>query len=178
MSEAAVQMTPRPRTQEVCAPMPRQYTSTPPPERFWMKVDFNGPVPVHRPELGPCWLWKGSTATYGYGTFWDGECTVRAHRWAYVFCVGPIPEGLTLDHLCRVRHCVLSDHLEAVTSRVNILRGEGATAQHARQTHCPQGHPYSGSNLLTLQRASGNVGRGCRLCANAARRKRGKRPSL
>ena len=65
-----------------------------------------------------------------------------AHRFAYETFVGPIPEGLTIDHLCRIRHCVNPEHLEAVTDRVNILRGEGISAQHARATHCPQGHPY------------------------------------
>jgi hypothetical protein len=61
--------------------------------------------------------------------------------------VGPIPEGLTIDHLCRVRHCVNPAHLEAVSERVNILRGNGAGARNARKTHCVKGHAFTPDNL-------------------------------
>ena len=129
------------------------------PERFWTKVDFTGPVPEHRPELGPCWLWQAQTRK-GYGQFWDGDRMMPAHRYAYEFCVGPIPEGLTIDHLCRNRPCVLPNHLEPVTNRVNVLRGVGPTAMRARQTHCDWGHAFTGEN--TYLRPSG--GRRCRSC--------------
>lgn len=79
---------------------------------------------------------------------------------------GPIPEGLVIDHLCRNRGCVNPDHLEAVTQRENILRGEGLAAANARKTHCPKGHPYSGENLYVVP-SSGR--RQCRICADARR---------
>src|SRR6185312_13183624 len=83
-------------------------------ERFWAKVDKDGPEPEHRPDLGPCWLWttgRFSGAVGGYGQFWrcEGQ-NLHAHRVAYELLVGPIPYGLHLDHLCRVRHCVNPKH--------------------------------------------------------------------
>ncbi len=128
-------------------------------ERFWSRVEFTD----------SCWCWTGEHSDRGYGRFWDGARRVRAHRWAYEFCVGPIPAGLTIDHLCRVHACVNPDHLEAVTNRVNILRGIGLTAQHARKTHCPHGHPYSGSNLIVPPRG-GRECRACKIDRNTARR--------
>lgn len=84
-----------------------------------------------------------------------------AHRYAYEHFIGPIPEGLQVDHLCRVRNCVNPDHLEAVTCRENVLRGDGVAAANARATHCPQGHAYDEANTYTWT----NGGRHCRACA-------------
>ncbi len=138
--------------------MPRQYTKRPSEERFWSKVVF--------PEDSDCWLWAASINNNGYGEFWAGDKYVKAHRWAYEYLIGPIPAGLTIDHLCRTRHCVNLRHLEAVTNRVNILRGMGATACHARKTHCIHGHEYTRENTIIRngehgiqkRRASQNVG--------------------
>ena len=69
-----------------------------------------------------CWLWLGATTDNGYGSFWADGRSHRAHRFAYAQFVGPIPSGLTLDHLCRNRICVNPKHLEPVTDRENILR--------------------------------------------------------
>lgn len=103
-----------------------------PEVRFWTKV-----------RLTPtCWLWTGHT-NHGYGHFWHGTGMVYAHRWAYERLIGPVPEGLQLDHLCRNRACVRPDHLEPVTGRENTLRGEGITAVFARATHCRHGHPLT-----------------------------------
>lgn len=116
-------------------------------ERFWAKVDKNGPIPNHRPDLGPCWTWTASTiGKTGYGWFgYGGRNGVRtpAHRYAYTVSVGPIPDGLHIDHLCRVRLCVRPDHLEAVTQQENNRR---AAAVKPKVTHCPQGHEYTAEN--------------------------------
>jgi hypothetical protein len=77
------------------------------------------------PETG-CWLWQRSIVRGGYGIAWrDGKHAI-AHRWYYEHLVGPIPEDLALDHLCRVRHCVNPAHLEPVTHRENCRRGANA----------------------------------------------------
>lgn len=132
-------------------------------DRFWSKVDTGG----------ECWLWLASLYHGGYGGFWDGKRTVRAHRWAYESEFGPIPDGLTLDHLCRTRACVRPDHLEAVTDRTNILRGTGPTARNAAATHCIHGHLFDEANTFYHRKG----GRRCREChrvetRGAQRRKR------
>lgn len=82
-----------------------------------------------------CWLWQGPRVHNGYGIIsiqGSGvKTTIRAHRYAYEALVGPIPEGLQLDHLCRVRRCVNPAHLEPVTARENVRRGVRARVQAA-----------------------------------------------
>lgn len=113
-----------------------------PHQRFWQKVDKNGPVPDYAPHLGQCWLWTGCLVE-GYGQFAVANSQrIYAHRWAYEQEHGPIPTGLQIDHLCRVHACVRASHMETVTGRINVLRGHGPTAHNARVTHCRQGHPY------------------------------------
>ena len=104
---------------------------------------------------GECWRWTGSISPNGYGRF----NLIYAHRRSYELHVGPIPEGLTIDHLCRHRWCVNPAHLEPVTRGENVLRGVGPSAQHARKTHCKRGHPLSGENLRVHAR-----GRECAIC--------------
>jgi hypothetical protein len=121
-------------------------------QRFWAKVN----------KTDTCWLWTASTIR-GYGQIGAGGQfgkTLYAHRVAYEMLVGPIPEGLYLDHLCRVTRCVNPKHLEPVTNRENILRGESSMAKKARQTECLRGHPLSGANLYTYS----NGHRRCRIC--------------
>lgn len=120
-------------------------------ERFWLKVDTDGPVSDYAPHLGPCWIWTASLDGTGYGKFsmgsrLDGTRKLhQAHRVAYELEVGPIPPGLELDHLCMVRRCVRPSHAEPCTSRVNTLRSPSApTAINARKTHCVHGHPLDG----------------------------------
>lgn len=133
-----------------------------------------------------CWLWQGSINPCGYGQFRTnqfrshqsrGDTVIRAHRYAYLRFIGPIPEGLHLDHLCRVRSCVNPAHLEAVTNKENGLRGVGAGALNARKTHCPKGHPYSGDNVILEPRPWG-FSRRCRACRavnDGGRRRDGRR---
>lgn len=121
-----------------------------------------------------CWLWRGSIDRKGYGSFGGdslyalyGKRSWKAHRLSYVWFVGPIPEGLQTDHLCRVRHCVNPDHLEAVTPRENSLRGATIAAWNAAKTHCVQGHLLAGENLILPKRG----GRDCRACARERNRR-------
>ena len=148
------------------------------PARFWAKVKL-GPVPAHRPDLGPCWEWTAYRDDKGYGIFrWEGH-THRAHRVAYQVLVGPLPEGLESDHLCRNRPCVRPFHIELVTHRVNLRRGDGAIVNRALQlakTHCPQGHPLSGDNLYLYRFRPKDVvgdgmGRHCKACRHEAVRR-------
>jgi hypothetical protein len=96
-----------------------------------------------------------------------------AHRVSYELHKGPIPEGLVIDHLCRVRHCVNPDHLRAVTHAVNILAGVGRGALHARKTHCVNGHEFTAENTRLCE---GGRRRRCRTCDRvSAQRCRGRR---
>ena len=113
------------------------YRSIPPPvpalwRRFASKV-------IVEPDSG-CWLWTGALSTKGYGLMDILGALLRTHRIAYSWLVGPIPAGLTLDHLCRVRRCCNPDHLEAVAHRTNYHRGEAANAVIARSGACVRGH--------------------------------------
>lgn len=137
-------------------------------QRFWERVDKEGPIPECAPHLGPCWLWTASPSRYVHNRYifvWVSGTPIVAHRLAYQWLVGPIPEGLELDHLCRVRQCVNPRHLEPVTHRENTLRGTAPTAVNARKTHCLHGHPFDEKN--TCWRPNGS--RQCRACRNAGK---------
>ena len=87
-----------------------------------------------------CWIWLGQCTVGGYGVLRYCQQSQFAHRFSYEQKHGSIPDGLTIDHLCRVTQCCNPDHLEAVTLRENILRGTSPSANHARKTHCIRGH--------------------------------------
>lgn len=121
------------------------------------------------PETG-CWNWTGSVVRTGYGQIKVRKGLVqRTHRVMYEALVGPIPEGLDLDHLCRNRRCMNPEHLEPVTERENALRGQGPAARNAMKTHCPRGHPYSGGNLYIIPSTGGRM---CRTCSKEGERRR------
>jgi hypothetical protein len=135
--------------------MNRVYVVRPPEDRFWKKVD--------KQDGNGCWEWTGALV-HGYGYFGmvKGD-TRKAHRVAYEWEVGPIPEDRELDHLCLNTACIRPDHLEAVTHQVNMLRGMTFAAEQAARATCPKGHPYSSRN------SRGE--RECYTCKNARRRK-------
>lgn len=129
-------------------------------QRFWAKVDKTGPLPKWAPFLGPCWLWTGAvTGGGGYGHFRRDGVSSVAHRTTYELLVGPIPVGLELDHLCRVRRCVNPAHLEPVTHLENVRRGLGG--QQPRRSHCIRGHEFTPDNTY-VKPSTGK--RSCRAC--------------
>lgn len=115
-----------------------------------------------------CWLWVAYIDSGGYGLFSHNGRPVKAHRFSYEAHVGQIPQGLQIDHLCRVRHCVNPAHLEPVTHAENIRRGVANDMLLLRQasiTHCPQGHEYTQENTRLGKTRSGSNCRHCKECA-------------
>lgn len=134
-----------------------------PEHRFWLKVD--------KGDGSGCWMWTGAKSPLGYGAFRVSPRDLRrAHRYSYELLVGPIPEGLHIDHLCRVPSCVRPDHLEPVTLRENTARGTAwqvIAERHRAITRCPRGHEYDEQNT----RRDRNGKRSCRECSRANKRK-------
>lgn len=116
-----------------------------------------------------CWRWTAYIGTTGYAEMGVDYRKCKAHRVAYELFVGPIPDGLVLDHLCRNRWCVNPDHLEPVTHRENLLRGVGPTATNAVKTHCKRGHSLHDAYL---NRGKRGVMRECRECKKIRGRQR------
>lgn len=112
-----------------------------------------------------CLLWTGSTRG-GYGLITLARVVFSAHRVSYELHVGEIPEGKELDHLCRVRNCIEPSHLEAVSHKVNGLRGISFAAVNAKATHCKYGHPFTPENLSTYYRRNGE-----RICLTCHRKR-------
>lgn len=136
-------------------------------DRFWSKVDKDGPIPECAPELGSCWVWTAAKAK-GYGRFAIHRSNiVQAHRFSFEL-LQEIPVGLQLDHLCRNRACVRPTHLEPVTVRTNLLRGAGASARNAAKDTCPRGHAYDAVHATRGDRI-------CLTCRRAAHRARYRR---
>lgn len=116
------------------------------------------------PGQGGCWIWQGAKSPDGHGRIGVGKGSKLqyVHRVVYEILVGPIPSGLVLDHLCRVRACCNPAHLEPVTQAVNLDRAPDALAtKNKAKTHCPHGHPYDFLNTYYNKRG----GRSCRACA-------------
>jgi hypothetical protein len=124
------------------------------PERIASKIE---PIPI-----AGCWLWTGGIKqSEGYGTTSAGSRSLMAHRYVYELLRGPIPTGLTLDHLCRVRSCVNPDHLRPCTLRENLFApgSTGLAVRHSQKTHCVRGHDLA----TTAQPYRGR--RNCVVCA-------------
>lgn len=131
-------------------------------DRFWDKVA--------RWDPDWCWTWTGALGSTGYGTINRGRDgggrPAYAHRLSYELNVGPIPAGLTIDHLCRTPSCVNPKHLEPVTLAVNIARGMSPAAISVRTNRCPNGHPYTPENTYI------RPDKGTRMCRTCAYRPR------
>lgn len=121
-----------------------------------------------------CWPWMGYVNKSGYGYLYDPRLRrqTTVHRIAYEAMVGPIPEGLTIDHLCKNRRCVNPAHMEVVTQAVNCLRGDGPSSQNARRDTCRNGHLKTSHHFYT---APDGKNRWCMTCANAKRRENARR---
>lgn len=132
-----------------CGPLPRDLK-----ERLYEKC-----LPV--PWTG-CWLWLGALDPDGYGSLHVEDRKQRAHRVSFEIFRGGIPAGRQIDHLCRVRCCVNPDHLEPVTCKENLLRGDTLNARNATKTHCKRGHIFDEANTIKVPH-----GRECRTCRNA-----------
>jgi hypothetical protein len=128
--------------------------------RFLAKVNLGDPA--------DCWEWTAFRDGNGYGRLQIDGLAAKAHRVSYELSVGPIPDALPLDHLCRNPPCVNPDHLEPVTHRENILRGVGMGAINARRTHCAHGHEFNDENTLVTKQGN----RACRPCNTESTRVR------
>lgn len=125
--------------------------------RLWTRITW---------ESSDCWIWTGGRNAQGYGVISLTAAFVRyrypAHRVLYERLIGPIPEGLQLDHLCRVHACVRPDHLEPVTNRENTMRGNAPMAVVARTGVCPRGHSLA--DAFTVKSGPQVGRRNCRPC--------------
>ncbi len=132
------------------------------PERFWAMATIS--------DTGhdtPCLVWTGYRNRDGYGRYSTSTASCYAHRVAFKALVGPVPGGLTVDHLCRVRNCVNPTHMEAVPHRTNLLRSDSASAVALRTNRCVNGHEFTSENTYIRQ----NGGRQCRACNRESARR-------
>ena len=130
-------------------------------DRFWAKIS-------PATDGSGCLLWTGCTGGQGYGWFRLSGRAQPAHRVAYEHFVETIPDGLTLDHLCRNRLCVNWLHVEPVTRGENVMRGVGFAPANAAKTHCVHNHEYTPENTYRTREGW----RMCRTCTLERNRRR------
>lgn len=130
---------------------------------FWVLVNRFGPISAFRPDLGRCWLWTGKVGVKtGYGRC--GRLASNTHIYTWEQANGSVPEGKQLDHLCRVRLCCNPSHLEPVTCKENLLRGDTLAAKNSQKTKCSKGHPYNKENTRIKISKTGQRRRSCHIC--------------
>lgn len=123
-------------------------------ERLAAKINFLGPLPDNRPELGSCWVWIGNVCQHGYGSIRVGtpglsrgqkraRASMKAHRASYMLHYGSNPVGLDIDHLCRNRACCNPAHLEAVSHKENTMRGQSPSILAHKLGICKRGHQFT-----------------------------------
>lgn len=113
-----------------------------------------------------CWIWQKNINPDGYGTIRVDYKQWLAHRYSYTTFGGPIPEGLVIDHLCRIRSCCNPNHMEPVEIRTNILRGEHPNVLLHNNKVCSRGHEVVGNNISV--RSDGRIR--CKMCINESER--------
>lgn len=120
----------------------------------------------------PCHIFDNGTSSQGYGRIAINRKAIYVHRYVWERDIGPIPDGMSIDHICRVRNCCNVNHLRVVTHQVNMTENIVGSCwqKNAAKTHCPKGHPYDETNTIIVRTKSGN-GRKCRTCDNARRRR-------
>ena len=137
------------------------------PRIQWNKEHGHGPEAIFEEyaEKGDdCWRWKGHVRPDGYAVFVSERKHFYAHRFSWeLYNQQSIPVGFQVDHLCRNRSCVNPLHMQLVTLKQNVLSGIGKSAQNARKSHCPQGHPYSKENTY--------YSKGSRYCRECGRQR-------
>ncbi len=147
-------------------PLSKDFVARPIIERLLARIDI---------DAQGCWIWPGAQDGRGYGQIATGgrSAPAKTHRVAYEHLVGPIPAGLSIDHLCRVQLCCNPEHLDVVTLAENTRRQLASIGHHnALKTHCPEGHPFDAQNTRFASAGRGRVCRICRAASNKAYRQR------
>lgn len=111
-----------------------------------------------------CWEWTKNKDKAGYGIIRINEKNLKTHRFMYEYYYGSICPDLTIDHLCRNTSCCNPKHLEQVTLKVNIHRGNGIAGINFRKIYCKRGHEFTPENIYLSQ----NIKRSCKTCVKQA----------
>ncbi len=150
---------------------PRRPKGSPP------KIEYDE-APCPRSDLdGPCFIFRGRKNEDGYGMVHANKKSVSVHKYVWERDNGPVPNGLEIDHQCRVRACCNTNHLRVVTHKVNVTENYVRVSANSRKTHCPQGHEYTVENTRWKFRNGWKM-RDCRKCDADTQRERKRRAKI